>query len=495
MPDTSTTLSDLGSELGISAQSHQAEPGAAAARIRRLAGYALLGLADACSVTLALAAVLFVAGTALHWPLHLGGAGPVAWLASIVALLATNMGLGLYEVSGRDAVERFRLRVWSAVMLPAFALTLFAVLGAGNEHALVAFALTAALWLPLGLVAETLTLRWLVAHSAWGLRALLVGDASATAPIAAFLHAHPEVGLRPVGFCGDPGAGPATIARLGVACLGSVAQARHLGDAADVAIVALSPAVAALDLAGLPFRRILVLPEATGLPALWLRSRALGNSPALEFRHPLQAAANLRAKRVLDIMLAVPLIVVTAPVCAVVAACIFIISPGPVFYVQRRVGWHGKPLQVLKMRSMHLDAERRLHDLLQNDPAAMAEWTRCVKLRRDPRVLPFIGNLIRRTSVDELPQLWNVLRGDMSIVGPRPFPSYHMEMFDPEFRTLRCSVRPGLTGLWQVSERSNADLPQQKSLDTFYIRNWSLWFDLYIAFRTVPAVLSSQGAR
>ena len=486
MTDTSTTLSDL----GISAPPFLAEPGAEAARNRRLAGYALLALADACSVTLALAAVLMVAGTALHWPLRLAGTAPVAWPASVVALLATNMGLGLYEISGRDVVERFRLRVWSAVMLPAFALTLFAVLGAGNEHALVAFALTGALWLPLGLVAETLTLRWLVARSAWGLRALLVGDASVTAPIAAFLDAHPEVGLRPVGFCGEPGAGPATVARLG-----SVAQARQFGDAADVAIVALSPAVAALDLAGLPFRRILVLPEATGLPALWLRSRALGNSAALEFRHPLQAAANLRAKRVLDIMLAVPLILVTAPVCAVVAACIFAISPGPVFYVQRRVGWHGKPLQVLKLRSMHLDAERRLQDLLQSDPAAMAEWTRCVKLRRDPRVLPFIGSFIRRTSVDELPQLWNVLRGDMSIVGPRPFPSYHMEMFDPEFRTLRCSVRPGLTGLWQVSERSNADLPQQKSLDTFYIRNWSLWFDLYIAFRTVPAVLSSQGAR
>jgi lipopolysaccharide/colanic/teichoic acid biosynthesis glycosyltransferase len=159
-----------------------------------------------------------------------------------------------------------------------------------------------------------------------------------------------------------------------------------------------------------------------------------------------------------------------------------------------REGFDGKPIAVWKLRTMYADGDRILESWFETHPEDRAHWLRHFKLRHDPRVLPVIGTLLRRTSLDELPQLWSVLRGEMSLVGPRPLPDYHLRQFTSEFRVLRTRVLPGLTGLWQVSARGDADLALHQELDTFYIRNWSPWLDLYILARTFSAVILARGA-
>ncbi|HHX39666.1 MAG TPA: sugar transferase [Armatimonadetes bacterium] len=206
-------------------------------------------------------------------------------------------------------------------------------------------------------------------------------------------------------------------------------------------------------------------------------------------------ARNRALKRMIDYLLGLPAFLLSLPVIAFFALWIKATGHGSAFYSQEREGIDGTRIRVWKLRTMYPDAEETLQRYLDENPAAHAEWRHFYKLRHDPRVLPGLGHFLRRTSLDELPQLWNVLRGEMSLVGPRPYPDYHLDRFPPEFRALRRSVLPGITGLWQVTTRSEGGLDVQEVLDTRYILGWSLWLDLSILLRTIPCVISRRGAR
>lgn len=249
-----------------------------------------------------------------------------------------------------------------------------------------------------------------------------------------------------------------------------------------------------LDDWGTVFRHVILIPNLFGVASLWVAARDLSGVLGLELRQNLLIPLNRWTKRALDIAGALALGILALPVAACAALWIKFASGGSVLYSQEREGEGGRSLRILKLRTMHADAEALLMRVLSTSPQVRTEWTRHFKLRKDPRILPGVGRFLRRTSLDELPQLWSVLKGEMSLVGPRPFPRYHLEGFGPRFRALRNRVKPGLTGLWQVSDRADGDLEVQEALDTYYIRNWSLWLDLYILARTVRAVLFPKGA-
>jgi exopolysaccharide production protein ExoY len=200
----------------------------------------------------------------------------------------------------------------------------------------------------------------------------------------------------------------------------------------------------------------------------------------------------LMSKRVIDIILAISGIMLLAPLLAVCFLVTVLTSPGPALFRHRRVGFKGKPFDCLKFRTMVTDAPERLRQLLASDPVAAAEWTANRKLRYDPRVTA-IGAILRASSLDELPQLFNVLKGDMSIVGPRPVTEEELVKYSDAVDAY-LSCRPGITGLWQVSGRSTTTYNKRIACDTFYARNWSMTLDAKIVVVTIPALLVSDSA-
>jgi lipopolysaccharide/colanic/teichoic acid biosynthesis glycosyltransferase len=167
-------------------------------------------------------------------------------------------------------------------------------------------------------------------------------------------------------------------------------------------------------------------------------------------------------------------------------------SPGPVLYGHKRQGLNGKHFKAYKFRSMVMDAEKKLESVLDADPRLKEEWETTHKLRDDPRVTR-IGKILRRTSFDEFPQLINILKGEMSLIGPRPVTDPEIEKYGENARRV-LSVKPGLTGLWQVSGRSDTDYAERVSYDLYYIQSWSVWLDLWILYRTPGAILHGKGA-
>ena len=241
------------------------------------------------------------------------------------------------------------------------------------------------------------------------------------------------------------------------------------------------------------FTYVVYLPASRAFPVFGARAVSFDGIGGLEMVNQGRMRVKRFQKRVMDGFLALVAFAVFLPAFVVIPLVVRLTSRGPAFYRHRRLGKGGREIHIWKFRSMYVDADRRLKELTASDADLAKEWESSFKLSHDPRVTPF-GRFLRKTSLDELPQLFNVFSGDMALVGPRPIVDDEVRQYGNAYRVFS-SVRPGITGLWQVSGRSDTGYERRVALDTYYVLNWSPWLDLWILLRTVFAVLFMRGAR
>lgn len=461
----------------------------------------MLFLTDTLTLQLALVLGFLVRLGLLSW-LPIGMGWRQYQVLSLLMMMVPLGGLmiGLYPGYGLGPVARLRRQtIVLVVLMGLFVLWQSEVLNVflPDLHLpRLAILLTMCFGMVLCPLSESLVIRFLVRRRVWGSPAAVIGSPQAAARIIRALREEKTLGWVPVAvFCDDVEATQRDIE--GVPLLGPIARARRVAGKIHIAVLGppdndngrYVPMTSRLR-----FRRIIIVPGLDGLPTLGIRARDLGGMASLEIHRNLLKLHNLIIKRILDYMIGAPMLIVSLPILAVMVLLIKRSSPGPAFFTQERIGLGGRRIGIWKLRTMFIDAESRLSDHLERSPQARRQWEKFCKLKDDPRIIPGIGRFLRRTSLDELPQLWNVLKGDMSLVGPRPLPPYHVGRFRRDFRGLRQRVLPGLTGLWQISARSDGDIAVQQSLDTYYVHNWSLWLDVYIWSRTVSVVWKGKGA-
>jgi Undecaprenyl-phosphate galactose phosphotransferase WbaP len=240
------------------------------------------------------------------------------------------------------------------------------------------------------------------------------------------------------------------------------------------------------------FRYNVMIPDFFGMTSIWMSARDFDGILGLATVQRLKMRWNLAIKRALDIFLVVCGGIVILPFMLLIALMIRLTSPGKALYTQTRIGQNGKHFKTYKFRTMTIDAAERLKALLENSEEARREWEATQKLKNDPRITKF-GAFLRKTSLDEFPQFINVLKGDMSLVGPRPIVDDEVKKYGDDFHRI-FSVKPGITGLWQVSGRSDTNYKDRVSFDTYYLQSWSIWLDLWVLYKTIGVVLRRRGA-
>ena len=408
--------------------------------------------------------------------------------------------LGLFPASGMNPVRELRSQVSSICVSFLLLIALNGLVGqvARNEvlTIMMAFPMTVAIAPPARFCAR----RFASQFNWWGENVIIIGMSQQGRSVYQFLKRLPHRGLKPLGIVDD---NPSDYWKLD-----PKQEIEFLGTTDELVSICRKQqchwAIAAVaDMEEADVRQILargslipnlvVVSSKLSMPTMWVEAFDAAGLAGIHIRDRLLFPFQRVMKRLSDIMLSAVLLTLLSPLLLTIAAWIKIDSGGKVIFHQMRVGRGGRQFKALKFRTMVPDAEEILREYLQNNPAARAEWETFQKLKSDPRVIPRIGAVLRRFSLDELPQLWNVLKGDMSLVGSRPCTPDQIDLYKDLF-TLYVRMRPGITGLWQISGRNHLPYADRVKLDYYYVQNWSLWLDYYILLRTVRTVFLREGS-
>ena len=410
------------------------------------------------------------------------------WMLSML-LLAPFMGLalGLYGVISLPAyVESRKLCALSTL---TFGLIL-ALLFAGKASVAYSRIVLVGAWL-LSIFLLSVTRRFCRHYFGkfrwWGTPLVILDRSNTGRELWHYLKRHPWLGLSPVDIFTLPPDMEEARRQL------KDAERRHPGAIALMLQPSDAHTARFVHEASRYFVKILVVPaQSSGVRQHWFHACDLGTMTGFMLMQNLRRRWRQRLKRALDLVLCLPVVVLCAVPGLLLCLLIRLDSRGPVFYRQRRLGKDGKAFDVFKFRTMRQDADEVLARYLEENPDLRDEWEKDRKLKHDPRITR-VGRFLRKSSLDELPQLINVVRGEMSLVGPRPIVEAEIAKYGEVYADY-CRVRPGITGLWQVSGRNNTTYEERVSLDRYYVTNWCIWMDLWILARTFPVVLTGYGA-
>lgn len=469
--------------------------GAAVAASRPLLVSGLIVVADLLGITLAAAGAIglrLVTGGSFRLDQLLAW-----WPLPILMVLFVAQARGYARTPPHPAEELRRLTTATTL---AFAMLVTATFFLRSFEAYSRVAVLVALafsWITVPL-ARAVMRGWCTRYAWWGVPVVVVGAGITAHGVIQSLQRWPSRGLRPIMALDDNPAKYGTLIS-GIPVVGPLEPAAMAAARAGITTLLVAMPGAPPERVRTLWRRlgphfpsVLVVPGLGEFASLWVEAKDIGGQVALELRQSLLRPSRRFLKRTLDLVLVGLLLVLLSPLLLALMLVVYASSPGPVFYGQQRLGRNAAPFKAWKFRTMRRDADAVMARLLASDPLLQAEWDRDHKLRVDPRVT-MIGRFLRKTSLDELAQLWNVVNGDMSLVGPRPITKAEVGKYGEQWDLYK-RVRPGITGQWQVSGRNHTTYEERVAWDAFYVHNWSPWLDFVILARTVQTVVRGEGA-
>jgi len=456
----------------------------------------LLTIAVVCSILIWLRKILggdFKPSTYLRlWPFLI-----LFWL--VFEKLGLYNGASIHSGACLGPVEEFR-RIFYALT------TVFLMLGFGNycyrpdnylysRSILIGSFLICLIAVP---VQRVLFRKLCIRRGCWGVPVVLIGSGETARALFINISRHPEYGLRPLGYFTDTRNNTMPESAIFMGTLSEIPE-KTKTLAVKYAILCKEDGIDSpyiqdiIKQYGILFPHLLLIPKALLQTSTGVALKDIGGTIGLEIRHNLQIPSVYRIKRVIDYLLTIPCLIAALPVMGILIVWVKLDSPGPVFFKHRRITGNGGEINIYKFRTMVAEASENMNTLFDGHPERQEEWEKYGKLQHDPRITRS-GRWLRKTSLDELPQLFNVLQGKLTLVGPRPIVRNELVHYGDE-AGLFDQVRPGITGLWQVSGRNKLTYADRVKLDLYYVNNWSVWLDLYILAKTVYAVFFRHGAR